>query len=171
GGNEYKFDGCVFFTSNLGNRPGSLSQGRPVGFAAEGAETGYDLEKDRVMNIVRSTFPREILGRINDFVLFQPLSRETVNMILDTYIDQTQERFRAAEVEIDPEARKAILDRGYSTATGARELQNAYERAVFQPILRSIEFDPAFADAEKVVVGYDGKDFTYKPLKEDLLEQ
>ncbi len=164
-GEEYHFDGVLFMTSNLGNNPGSASRGRPIGFNSAEHVTDYEREKYRMMELVKQSFPREIRSRMNDFVMFNSLGREEAAKILDTYVEQTKERFQYAKLPILKSAYEEILDRGLDPETGVRELQKVYEKNVFMPVLRRIETDPEFKEAYKVKIGYDGKDFTYTPVK------
>ncbi len=164
-GEEHYFNGILFMTSNLGNNPGSATQGRTIGFNSEEKKTDYDREKHRMMELVKQSFPREIRSRMNDFVLFDALGKEQAAKILDTYIEQTKERFPYARIPILKSAYDEILERGHDSETGVRELQKVYERNVFMPILRSMETDPAFRDADRIKVGYDGNEFTYTPVR------
>ncbi|MFP4118223.1 MAG: AAA family ATPase [Candidatus Woesearchaeota archaeon] len=164
-GEEYYFNGILFMTSNLGNNPESAAHGRSIGFNSEEYSTDYEREKHRMMELVKQSFPREIRSRMDDFVMFDSLGREEAAKILDTYVEQTKERFPYAKLPLMKAAYEEILDRGLDQETGVRELQKVYERNVFMPVLRRMESDPEFRDADKIKIGYDGNEFTYTPVK------
>ncbi len=164
-GEEYNFNGILFMTSNLGNNPESADRGKTVGFTAQQETTDYEREKYRMMELVKESFPREIRSRINDFVLFDSMTRENAAKILDTYVEQTKERFSYAQLPLTKRAYEEILDRGLDKETGVRNLQNVYEQNVFMPVLRRMEFDDSFGDCNKVKIDFKDGEFTYTPVK------
>ena len=78
-----------------------------------------------VMEAVRATFRPEFLNRLDEILLFRRLGRAHMQQIVDIQLDLLEERLRdrGLGLEVVPEARKWLAERGYSPSFGARPLQ------------------------------------------------
>lgn len=124
----------IFLTSNLGASRTSIA---PLGF-----EAGDDQEAlaGRILEKLGEFFAPEFLNRLDDTLVFTPLSREAMAELVDIEIDRVLERRgftrRNIEVETTPEAKRWLEEHGFSERFGARELQRTIEQAVLTPISR-----------------------------------
>jgi ATP-dependent Clp protease ATP-binding subunit ClpB len=129
-----KFDQTlVFFTSNLGTsgtRKGGLGYGanRVTQEGATRAALGRH-------------FSPEFLNRIDKFITFNDLRREDLVRILKIYTDEANEKFTTRvqgrtllKITLAPSAEDRLIELGYSTAHGARELRRVWEREVITPL-------------------------------------
>ena len=133
-------DTVVIMTSNLA--------------AAELKVAGDDVEAARepVMTVLRRSLRPELLGRIDDVVLFRPLSGERLVQVVDLLLTSTRERLAARDVtlRVTPEALAVLAGRADPKA-GARGLRQVVAREVERPIARRIVAGAVPGGAEVVV--------------------
>jgi len=120
----------VIMTSNLGAE--YLGRGTRLGFAAGDAEADYDSLRDRMMEDARRVFRPELLNRVDEVIVFRPLSREDVEKILDLELQKVQERLlsRRITLKLLPSAREFLLSKGFDPQYGARPMRRAVGRYV-----------------------------------------
>jgi len=125
-------------TSNLGS---DIIQQK----TKEGAK--YNEIKKAVMERVQQYFKPEMINRIDDIVVFHPLSKEDIRKIAKIQIDKLAKRLK--ERDIDLEITDAALDYlgniGYDPVYGARPLKRAIQTELENPLSRAIlngEFKP-----------------------------
>jgi ATP-dependent Clp protease ATP-binding subunit ClpA len=117
-------------TSNLGSGPAR----KPMGFAAGPAQQA---PASNALDEARRFFRPELLNRVDEVVVFQPLDREAVRRILRPILDEIAASLRlkhGAELEVSPEAEAFLAEEGYSAAHGARELHRTVDRLVGSPL-------------------------------------
>ena len=143
----------IILTSNLGSQ--ALSQ------LPDGSDV--DDAKDQVMEAVRGHFRPEFLNRLDEIVVFDRLSRENMDGIVDIQLSILDKRLapRKIALELDEAARKWLADTGYDPVYGARPLkrviQNALQNPLAEMLLGGEVFDgskvPISADSEGLVIG------------------
>ncbi len=109
----------IILTSNLGSQ--ALSQ------LPEGADSSE--AKAEVMEAVRSHFRPEFLNRLDEIIIFDRLSREDMNGIVDIQVGLLAARLakRNITLELDDSARKWLGDKGYDPVFGARPLKRVIQ--------------------------------------------
>lgn len=130
----------ILMTSNLGAARLNPS---PLGFD-EGHSAGIDGRRKNLDGHIRrrmeEVFQPEFLNRLDDVVVFQPLSSEAIRRLVDLELDRATARrgFRRRHLKVDltPAARDWIAKRGYSARFGARELKRCIERELLTRISR-----------------------------------
>jgi ATP-dependent Clp protease ATP-binding subunit ClpB len=122
----------LIMTSNIG------SQLLLEGVTAEG--TIPEEVKEQVMTILRGHFKPEFLNRIDDTILFTPLSLDNVKGIIDKMTAQLAKRLEHQEIElvISDEAKTWIAESGYDPAYGARPLKRFITKEVETPLAKEI---------------------------------
>ena len=141
----------IILTSNLGSQAlndTSLDKGEA---------------KEVVMEAVRGHFRPEFLNRLDEIVVFDRLSRENMDGIVDIQLDILGRRLgsRKIALELDEAARKWLADTGYDPVYGARPLKRVIQTYLQNPLaemlLRGEVFDgskvPISADSEGLVIG------------------
>jgi ATP-dependent Clp protease ATP-binding subunit ClpB len=103
--------------------------------------------RDKVMAELRRAFRPEFLNRIDDIVFFHRLGRNEIDSIVDLQFARLRKllRERGLDVELTPEARTTLGDRGYDPQYGARPLKRALMRYVQDPLAKRLltgEFHP-----------------------------
>jgi ATP-dependent Clp protease ATP-binding subunit ClpB len=122
----------VIMTSNLG---GSL-----ILEARLGTERDYERMRDQVLELVRQHFRPEFLNRVDEIVVFRPLTEKQIRQIVDIQLDRLQARLAERHLTLKcTDAAKAYLARvGYDPAFGARPLKRAMQRELETPLARQI---------------------------------
>ena len=92
--------------------------------------------RDRVMEALRANFRPEFLNRIDEIVIFSPLSRDQIQQIVDIQLDHVRSRLRDRSIELSltPEAREWIANRGYDPTFGARPLKRVIQKEILDPL-------------------------------------
>src|SRR5436309_1690278 len=125
----------VIMTSNIGASQISKNQG--FGFAV-GDEQGlsYEEMKSRVMGELKKVFRPELLNRIDEIIVFHKLSKEEITVIIDLMLNRLRVQLAEHEVtiELTPEAKEMLVEKGYDPAMGARPLRRAIQRLIEDPL-------------------------------------
>ncbi len=116
-------------------------------------EEGFEEAKVRVMESLRQQFRPEFLNRVDDIVIFHPLTEEQLTHIVDLRVAELQALLadRRITLELTPAARKAIFAAGYDRAYGARPLKRAIQRMVQDKLAVKI-LDGTVLHGDRVVV-------------------
>ena len=144
----------IVMTSNLGAR--DISKGG-LGFQqAEGRQSTYETMKRKVRDEIERAFNPEFLNRVDDTIVFHPLSQEEIGQIVYILLEGVRERLleeglslRLSEAAVDFLARK-----GYDEKFGARPLRRAIQRYLEDPLSEKILISE-FASGEELEVDVD----------------
>ncbi|HEX3494259.1 MAG TPA: ATP-dependent chaperone ClpB [Methylocella sp.] len=109
-----------------------------------------------VMQMVRAHFRPEFLNRVDEIILFHRLRREDMGAIVDIQFARLAKLLedRKITLELRPEARAWLADKGYDPAYGARPLKRVIQKNVQDPLAELI-LAGEIHDGEKVAVGAD----------------
>lgn len=118
----------IVLTSNLGQDI-LISDATPDGPIS--SET-----KAKVMNIVQHAYAPEFLNRIDEFIIFQRLSREAIRDIVDIRLKELQTRLddRRIKLDVDLEAKEWLSTNGYDYRYGARPLNRLINKKLLNPL-------------------------------------
>ncbi len=150
----------IIMTSNVGSQ--HLVSEKQFGFTTkEGVDFG-ETER-RARNALEQAFKPEFLNRIDEIIVFQPLSKEDVLRIVDIMLARLNKHLESqqVQVEVTEAAKEFLAEEGYDPKYGARPLARAIRRHVENPLSSRIiggEFDPG----NTVVVDRDGEELTFK---------
>ena len=143
----------IILTSNLGSQ--ALSQ------MPEGADAS-DARRD-VMDAVRSHFRPEFLNRLDEIVIFDRLTRDQMDGIVDIQMARLLKRLASRKItlELDDGARTWLADQGYDPVYGARPLKRVIQKALQDPLaeallageIRDGDTVPVSAGAEGLLIG------------------
>ncbi|MDD4750661.1 MAG: AAA family ATPase, partial [Synergistaceae bacterium] len=144
----------IIMTSNIGLT--EAMKGRSLGFAeVEGAVGGIDTAKMKsiVMDEARKGFRPEFLNRVDEIIVFNPLGKEELLRIVDIMLDEVKSRTSECQItlEIDEEAKKLLLERGYDPRYGARPLRRAIQKMV-EDSLSNLMLEGTVKAGDKVLV-------------------
>jgi ATP-dependent Clp protease ATP-binding subunit ClpB len=121
--------------------------------------------RNQVMDVVRASFRPEFLNRVDEIILFHRLKREQMGAIVDIQMARMQQLLedRKIAVELSPEARDWLADKGYEPAYGARPLKRVIQKSLQDPLAEKIlAGDIKDGDRVKVGVSGDGLSFDAK---------
>ena len=122
----------VIMTSNLGSE-----------FLAEAVTDAGEIKeaaRERVMRELRAAFRPEFLNRIDDIILFKPLTRDEILKIVDLLAEDLRRRLQDRDIrlELTDDARRFIADAGFDPVYGARPLKRYMQRQLETRIGRAI---------------------------------
>jgi ATP-dependent Clp protease ATP-binding subunit ClpC len=154
-GNIVDFRNTVLImTSNLGTE--YVRKGGTLGFLQPKASSEEREAHDKVEKALRGAFRPEFLNRIDEIIMFSPLSIEQMEEIVILQMKEVQDRLNEYNitVELTDNARKWLAKEGYDPAFGARPLRRAIQKYVESPL--SVELlGGKFKDGATVVVDVD----------------
>ena len=116
-------------------------------------------KKESVMGLVRSHFKPEFLNRLDEVVMFDALSKEALEHIVDLQLALLEQRLavRRIHISVTEEARAWLAETGYDPAYGARPLRRLIQSAIGDPLARKlIGGEVTDGGAVTVDVGGDG---------------
>ncbi|MDD3222473.1 MAG: ATP-dependent chaperone ClpB [Clostridia bacterium] len=114
----------LIMTSNIGSE-----------YLLQGINAEGDIEEaaeNQVMDELRAHFRPEFLNRLDEIIMFKPLSKEDIHSIIDILMKNLNKRLedREISIELTPEARDYIIDQGYDPVYGARPLKRFLQKHV-----------------------------------------
>jgi len=134
-GRVVDFRNCVLImTSNLGTE--FVTRSGTLGFLHREGDGLDNQAEEKIEKALKDTFRPEFLNRIDEIIVFSPLSLEQMELIVDLQMNEV--RLRLAEhnlsVELTDAARKWLAREGYDPAFGARPLRRALQKHVESPL-------------------------------------
>lgn len=130
----------IIMTSNIGVRQ-LKDFGEGVGFAtAARIQSADENNKAVIEKALKRTFSPEFLNRIDDVVIFNSLSKENIHEIIDILMKGVMKRLvnLGFTMELTPEAKDFIADKGYDSQFGARPLHRAIQKYLEDPLAEEI---------------------------------
>ena len=96
--------------------------------------------EELVSNLLKGKFPPEFLNRIDETLIFRPLSKESLTKIVDLQLKDLADRLAEEELtlKVSDKTKTAIIEEGYDPDFGARPLKRAIQRILETPIARDI---------------------------------
>ncbi len=142
----------VIMTSNLGT--GDMGR-QPYGFRTDGSS---DRDRDRrlrssVDEALKKTFRPEFLNRIDETIIFRPLTQDEIVQVVGLMAAEVQERLqdRGITFELTAAARRWLAEEGFDPVYGARPLRRAIQRFLENPLSKGI-LSGEFEDGDHVLV-------------------
>ncbi|MFN0140898.1 MAG: AAA family ATPase [Pyrinomonadaceae bacterium] len=153
----YLSDAIVIMTSNLGSESFKRYE-KPLGF---GQKTLGEVKqiKNEVMKAAETRFSPEFRNRIDEIIVFSPLTMDEVREIAKLYLANVQRNMerQGKSVEISEAALNLLTEKGFSPAYGARFLKRHIDQKVKLPITND------WKTAIKFIVDVEGGEITVKP--------
>jgi len=107
-----------------------------------------------VTSELRRQFKPEFLNRVDDIIIFHPLSMEQLDRIIDLQLRRLEKLLaeRKMTIELTPDARRAVAEEGYDPSFGARPLKRAIQRTIQNPLALAV-LEGRFGEGDHIVVG------------------
>ena len=130
----------IIMTSNMGSH---LIQDRFAKAIEEGGEVPTDTveqTRDEVVELLKATLKPEFLNRIDEIVMFTPLSRGEVEQIVDIQLRAVEKMLSAngIRLEVSPSAREWVAQAGYDPMFGARPVKRTIQRYIINDLSKQI---------------------------------
>jgi ATP-dependent Clp protease ATP-binding subunit ClpC len=145
-GRNVDFRNCILImTSNLG--ADLIKGGSGFGFGKRTEAADYDNIKVVLMKEIERFFRPEFINRLDDIIVFRPLTKADITQIIDYEVNKLNKRLKVNGyfLELDSLAREFLIERGYNPEYGARPLRRAIGQFVEDPLsemLLSGGFEP-----------------------------
>jgi len=144
----------VIMTSNVGS---DLIQ--------ESSRRGEDDDrlKDKLMDVLRHTFRPEFLNRVDETVVFKSLGKGEIEKIVEIQLKDLRRRLgeRKLQLEVSPEAKAVLAERGYDPVFGARPLKRTIQRMIENPLAVDV-LAGRFGEGDTIVVEPDGETLRFR---------
>ncbi len=155
----------ILMTTNLGTR--DINKGVVTGFqTTESLTQDYGRMKAKVNEELKQHFRPEFLNRVDDVVVFPPLTQDNIKEIVDLMIGSLAKRVedQGMGLQLTDDARELLAERGYDPVLGARPLRRVIQRDIEDAISERILFG-TLGSGDVVTIGVaevDGKkEFTF----------
>ena len=114
----------------------------------------WEERKAAVNELVRQAFKPEFVNRLDDIVVFAPLTTDDLSQIVELYIDRLARRLadRRLELAVTPDARAWLAERGYDPIYGARPLRRLMQREIDDTLAKAL-LGGEIRDGDTVLVG------------------
>ena len=146
----------IIMTSNLGTDD---LQRQPFGFRTDPKDRVMDEQQllSSVNDALKRTFRPEFLNRIDETIIFNPLTQEQIIQIVELMVREVGHRLeeRGITFELTPEASRWLAQEGFDPVYGARPLRRAIQRFLENPLSKGI-LSGEFQEGDHVVVNADG---------------
>ena len=100
----------------------------------------WEQKNSAVMELIRKAFKPEFVNRLDDIVIFAPLTQEELGQIVSLYVDRLEQRLsqRRLQLAVTPEARSWLAERGYDPVYGARPLRRLMQREIDDALAKAL---------------------------------
>ncbi len=128
----------LIMTSNIG--ADLIKNQSGFGFGKKSAEASYERMKDLLHKETERHFRPEFINRLDDIIVFKPLTRDDLQTVVDFELNKVFKRAieHRLKLELTPQAKEFLIDKGYNPEFGARPLRRAIEHYIEDPLSESI---------------------------------
>ncbi len=144
----------LIMTSNIGSQ-----------YILEMGTQNWEQVETKVLELMRQTFKPEFLNRVDDVIIFRPLSSEDIAHIVDLQIERVERLVaeRKLRLEVTPGAKQLIVAEGYDPVYGARPLKRSIQRLLQNPLALAV-LEAKFVEGDRIRVdrAKDGNSLTFQ---------
>jgi ATP-dependent Clp protease ATP-binding subunit ClpB len=151
----------LIMTSNLGGQWILESVGRDW----------FEVER-QVLETLRHSFKPEFLNRVDDVVVFRPLTRDDLAHIVDLQLAHVAQLAgeQGLLLEVTPEAKARLVDEGFDPIYGARPLKRVIQRRLQNPLALAV-LEGEYAEGDVVRVEPEGDGFAFTRVPQDAADE
>ncbi len=128
----------IIMTSNVGVR--SIMEEGGVGFRKSRTSPedprAYEAMRNRILDEMKKLFRPEFLNRVDEVIVFHPLTREEILQIVDLMVGRVQEQLRTHRMQLilEPAVKELLAEKGYDPNFGARPLRRVVQQMIEDPL-------------------------------------
>jgi ATP-dependent Clp protease ATP-binding subunit ClpC len=152
----------IIMTTNLGTR--DIAKGVNLGFQQSGDVAGsYDRMKARVSDELKQHFRPEFLNRVDEVIVFPPLTKDEIITMVDMMLTGVEERLKDKDmsIELTQRAKELLAHRGFDPVLGARPLRRTVQREVEDMLAERILYGE-LKSGQIVLIDTDGDELDAK---------
>ena len=145
----------LIMTSNLGSH-----------VIQELSKQPFETVQTAVLDVLRDHFRPEFLNRVDEIIVFRPLSREQLTTIVDIQLDRLRRRLaeRKLGLVLSDGARRLLAERGWDPAYGARPLKRTIQKLIQDPLAMRL-LQGEFKDGDTVEVEVQAGELVFQALE------
>jgi len=146
----------IIMTTNLGTR--DISKGVSLGFNQQGDAGTYDRMKNKVTEELKQHFRPEFLNRVDEIIVFPPLTKDQIISMVDNMISSVELRMkdRDMSLELTQDAKDLLATRGFDPVLGARPLRRTIQREIEDVLAEKMLYGEV-GPGQIVLVGVEGE--------------
>jgi len=128
----------VIMTSNVGAR--DITKGKSLGFTTGDSAASFERMQEKVKEELKVVFNPEFLNRLDDVIVFHPLSREHITQIVSILLKDVRKRLAEEELtlRLTDAATELLVKHGYDESYGARPLKRSIQKYIEDPLSEKI---------------------------------
>jgi ATP-dependent Clp protease ATP-binding subunit ClpC len=128
----------VIMTSNIGAR--DITKGRTMGFATPDGRNAFERMAEKVKEEMTHVFNPEFLNRLDDVIVFHPLSEDDIAQIVTILLREVQKRLGDEELtlKLTEAGSKFLVKNGFDEKFGARPLKRSIQKYIEDPLSEKI---------------------------------
>ena len=132
----------LILTSNIGSQ-----------LLLDAEAVGWEQTETKVLDMLRQTFKPEFLNRVDDVIIFRPLSHDDIAKIVEIQLKRVERLMaeRKLGIELTPAAKQLIVTEGYDPVYGARPLKRAIQRLVQNPLALAV-LEGKYSEGDRIRV-------------------
>jgi len=150
----------IIMTSNIGT---DVIQ-QKMDELTDPSKTGvYDKVKNEILGLLKKTIRPEFINRLDEIVMFKPLSKEEIKKIVTLQFNLMSQRLRKQQISVDitDKATELIAKQGYDPHYGARPVKRVIQKNLINELSKKILQDQIDKD-KKVIIDSDGENIQFK---------
>jgi ATP-dependent Clp protease ATP-binding subunit ClpB len=122
-------------------------------------ELGEKDMRQKVLMSLRENFKPEFLNRLDEVIIFHPIDKKILRLILDIEIKKMQKRLEEKDIKLTltASAKKYLSEKGYDPAYGARPLKRVIQNQIMDELALEI-IEGKIKEGDKIIVDIDNKD-------------
>lgn len=154
----------LIMTSNIG--ADMMKNQTTLGFKKVSTDSTYEGMKEVMEKEVEKFFRPEFLNRLDDIIMFRPLTRKDLQSIIHLEMKSVEARIekKGVKIQLTPAALEYLIDEGYNPDYGARPLRRAIERLVEDPLSEGL-LRGQFSQCKEIVVRLKENALFFDPKK------
>ena len=154
----------IILTSNIGTK--EIQGGGSFGFAEDSEEANYEAMRDCILDRVKGTFNPEFLNRLDETIVYHPLTKKNVLQIIDLQLMDLHENLDkiGLTLSVSKKAKMLIVDRGFNAEYGVRFLRREIQSSLEDP-LSELLLGKAFSGSKGIKVDAKQKELEFLPVK------
>jgi len=124
----------VIMTSNVGAR--DITKGKGLGFTLGDSTTSFERMQEKVKEELKVVFNPEFLNRLDDVIVFHPLSRDHITQIVSVLLKDVRKRLAEDDltIRLTESATALLVKHGYDERYGARPLKRSIQKYIEDPL-------------------------------------
>jgi ATP-dependent Clp protease ATP-binding subunit ClpB len=158
----------IIMTSNLGNE---VIREHSLGFHEKDSDLSEKQYEEREMSekidrVLKDNFKLEFLNRIDEILIFNPLTKDVLQVIVDIEIQKVAKRLRNKDIilKVGPKVKKMLADKGFDITFGARPLKRLIQTKILDELALEI-IEGKIGEGAEVVIDLDQKDQVTMAIK------